>query len=560
MAACRLPVMPSIAWDTPGDESQWGGGFIKGASRQLPQYGLGQRRVRFKAMASMTVRVLLLLSFFLRLPMVGHELEEDTQEDLRLREEEATQLRLLRLRSLKQRNEELSRAAWNALLLAPFQHWHLWAVAGVFVLLLGLCCWLRKRSRQPESGCQEETTSCGSTEDEEEASKGEDSDDEGHLVKSLAKRVRGALVSVAYKRRVAEDLVSDLLGVFQARLANSFFPVLEPAIGVGSAFEGWDPRGHDAVYRLLVPLKPPRGHTFHLEQASAEKMPAKNRIRVQLQCTCMRGQGVGNMLCFVHQPEEALRTNQDSNLLNDLCTSAARPGFYLDVQKIARWVQTLVSSAWGEMAQWHHYSMKVLPSRRSCKLQLTNACGRSLFVELMFGVQQGDSDIFLSSQVAEHPGCFIPGTTWAESYAVAEAKFFRHVAKQAPQDSFHLTCLQLCAGILEGTSFSTDTWKTVGMHLLNTLPPASWTRREFVSRMQDIMWDLRKCLEEKRLDHFFLGNENMPEDIALPPAFQAAEPLNLFQCLVQDPAAHAKALRELEEVQAQLRRLLFYGA
>ncbi|XP_014807063.1 PREDICTED: inositol 1,4,5-trisphosphate receptor-interacting protein-like 1 [Calidris pugnax] len=555
MAGGHVPVMPSIAWDTPGDASQWGGGFIKGASRQLPQYGLGHRRVRFKAMASMTVRILLLLSFFLCLAMVGKELEEATHKHMQLREEHLNQEMTQLMEELEQ-----STSALGALLLAALQHWLFWVVAGVLVLLLGLCWWLRKRSQQPESGCKEETTSCGSREDEGEAGEGEDSDDEGRLVRTFAKRVRGALVSVAYKRRVAEDLVSDLLGVFQARLANSFFPVLEPAIGVGSAFEGWDPRGHDAVYRLLVPLKPPRGHTFHLEQASAEKMPAKNCIRVQLECTCMRGQGVENMLCFVHQPQEALRTTQDSNLLNDLCTSAARPGFYLDVQKIARWFQTLVSSAWGEMAQWHHYSMKVLPSRRSCKLQLTNACGRSLFVELMFGVQQGHSDIFLSSQVAEHPGCFIPGTTWAESYAVAEAKFFRHVAKQAPLDTFHLKCLQLCAGILEGTSFSTDTLKTVGMHLLNSLPPASWTRREFVSRLQDIMRCLRECLEEKRLDHFFLGNENMPEDIALPPAFQAAEPLNLFQGLGQDPAAHAKALRELEEVQARLTRLLFYGA
>ncbi|NXK24639.1 IPIL1 protein, partial [Arenaria interpres] len=357
----------------------------------------------------------------------------------------------------------------------------------------------------------------------------------------IAKDIRWATKSVAYKCQVAEELVSDLLGVFQARLANSFFPVLEPAIGVDSAFEGWSPRGRGVLYRLLVPLKPPRGHTFHLELGSVEGMPAKSRICVQLDCTCMRDRCVENMLCFVHQPKEALRRNQDSSLLSNLCT-----GFYLDAQKIARWFQTMVSSAWGEMPQWHHYTMKVLPSRRSCKLLLTTASGRSLFVEVIFGVQQGDSDIFLSSQATK--AILTPGTTWVESYAVAEAKFFRHMAMQAPQDTFHLKCLQLCTGILVGTSFSTYTLKTIVMHLLNTLPPASWGRREFLLRLQDIMWYLRGSLEEKRLDHFFFANENMPEDIVLPPAFQAAEPLNLFQCLVRDPAAHAKALRELEEL------------
>ncbi|XP_074004890.1 inositol 1,4,5-trisphosphate receptor-interacting protein-like 1 [Numenius arquata] len=497
-------------------------------------------------MASIMVRALLVLSIFQFLPKVGDELDEAMRERMRLYAEETTQLRLL-----EQRSQEQSSSAWGALLFAALQHWQFWAVAEVSLLLFGLCWQLRKRSHQPESSCEEERSG-SSTADEEKERKGQDSDDEGRLVMLIAKRIRGARKGAAYKRQVAEDLVSDLLGVFQARLANSFFPVLGPAIGVGSAFEGWNPRGHDLVYRLLVPLKPPRGHSFQLELGTGEEMPAKNCVRVQLECTCMRDQCVENMLCFVHQPEEALRRNQDSSLLSSLCT-----GIYLDAQKIARWFQTLVSSAWGEMTQWHHYSMKLLPSCRSCKLQLRNASRRFLVVEVMFGVQQGDSDIFLSSQATE--AIFTPDTTWAETYAVAEAKFFRQMAKQVPQDTFHLKCLQLCAGILVGTSFSTYTLKTVVMHLLNTMPLESWRRKEFLLRLQDIMWYLRSSLEEKRLDHFFFGNENMPEDIILPPSFQAAEPLNLFQCLVQDPAAHATALRELEELQDRLTRLLFYG-
>ncbi|NXJ70526.1 IPIL1 protein, partial [Rostratula benghalensis] len=152
-----------------------------------------------------------------------------------------------------------------------------------------------------------------------------------------------------------------------------------------------------------------------------------------------------------------------------------------------------------------------------------------------------------------------PSTMWAESYAVAEAKFFRRMAKQAPRDTSHLQCLQLCAGILAGTGFSTYTLKTVAMHLLNNIPLARWRRREFLLQLQDIMGYLRSCLEEKRLNHFFFGNENVPEDIVLPPAFRSAEPLNLFQCLVQDPAAHTKALCEFEELQGRLTKLLFYG-
>ncbi|NXR05547.1 IPRI protein, partial [Sagittarius serpentarius] len=115
---------------------------------------------------------------------------------------------------------------------------------------------------------------------------------------------------------------------------------------------------------------------------------------------------------------------------------------------------------------------------------------------------------------------FTPSTTWPESYAVAEVKFFRHMATQAPHNSFHLKCLQACTRILVGTGFSTYALKTVVMHLLTTIPLSSWRRKDFMLRMQGIMRYLRCCLEEKRLDHFFFGNENIPEEIVLPPEFQ----------------------------------------
>ncbi|KGL86754.1 Inositol 1,4,5-trisphosphate receptor-interacting protein-like 1, partial [Charadrius vociferus] len=341
---------------------------------------------------------------------------------------------------------------------------------------------------------------------------------------------------------VVEDLVDDLLAVLQENLATSFFPVLHPAIGVGSTFEGWSPREYDAVYRLLVPLKPPHGHTFHLELGTARQTPEKNsRIRVELECTCMRDQLVENRLCFLHHPQEELRRNPAASLLGTLCT-----GSYLDAVKTAQWFQNLVRSAWREEPPSRLYSMKLLPSSRSCKLQLTNDSGRNLFIEMVFGVQQGDSDIFLSSHTTEDT---IPSTMWAESYAVAEVKFFRHIATQAPHDTFHLKCLQLYAGILVDTGISSYILKTVAMHLLNTIPLANWSRTEFLMRLEDILQYLHSCLEDKRLDHFFFGNENIPEDIILPPDFQTAEPINLLQHLVEDQAAHARAVCEFNEIQ-----------
>ncbi|PKU27632.1 inositol -trisphosphate receptor-interacting 1 [Limosa lapponica baueri] len=513
-------------------------------------------------MAAASVLALIALLLVQLPPMVGEELDEATVERMQWHAEFLNGKMTRLQHGLGQRNAEQSDFAWGALLSAAFKLMQFLTVAGYLVLLFRCCLWLRKRIRQRYSSDGQKSSSSSSSRKKEESSrssmeeveeeeewKEEDSNDKEHLFRE---HIRCSARSTAQRSQEVETLVGNLLGVFQERLSKSFFVVPQAAIGVGSAFEGWSPRVHDALYCLLVPLKPSRGHSFHLEVGTAQEVPAKHRVRVELECTCRRDARGEDMLCFVHQPYEALARDQDSSLLSNLCT-----GRYLDAQKTARWFQSLVSSAWGEMPHSPHYAMRVLPSRRSCKLELTHASGRSLFVELLFGVQQGDSDIFLSSQAPE--AIFTPGTMWAESSAVAEAKFFSHVARQAPRNTVHLTCLQLCARTLVGTGLCPYTLKTVVMHLLNTIPASDWTRASFLMRLQDVMLYLRSCLEEKHLNHFFFGNDHLPEDITLPPAFQEAEPINLFQCLVQDAEAYNKALRELEELEGRLTGLLLYG-
>ncbi|NWH55670.1 IPIL1 protein, partial [Fregata magnificens] len=126
------------------------------------------------------------------------------------------------------------------------------------------------------------------------------------------------------------------------------------------------------------------GHAFHLELGTAEEMPARNsRLRVQLECTCTRERLAGEMLCFLHHPEEELRKNQGPSLLGTLCT-----GPYLDMEKTTRWFQILVKAAWVVLPQSRHSRLTVLPSSCSCKLRLTNASDSTLPIEMMFGVQQ----------------------------------------------------------------------------------------------------------------------------------------------------------------------------
>ncbi|NWV81801.1 IPIL1 protein, partial [Dasyornis broadbenti] len=351
---------------------------------------------------------------------------------------------------------------------------------------------------------------------------------------------------------MASELMESFTQVLADSVSESFYPVPQEAIRVGSTCEGWSPCERDVVYHVLVPLNPLPGHTFHLELSSAGQMAARTfSVRVELACTCNRKQLGDKMLCFLHHSEKELRWKQKPCLLDTLCT-----GSYLDVKKTSRWFYRLVKSSWLHLPQSHSWHSVFQHCSRSCQFRLSNGQKR-LIVEVVFGVRQGDSDIFVVNQppeaqkggssisVSSQPAKadFVPSTVWLETYAVAEVKFFQHITRQVPCKSLHLKCLQVFTCILRSTGFSILTWKTVVMHVLTTLPPSRWRRREFERRLWDIMAYLRRCLQVKRLDHFVLGNERLPVEISVPPAMRTAEPLNLFEHLAQDPATHAQAMQ-----------------
>ncbi|NWV62352.1 IPIL1 protein, partial [Malurus elegans] len=324
-------------------------------------------------------------------------------------------------------------------------------------------------------------------------------------------------------------------------LSGSFYPMPQRAIGVGSAFEGWSPREEDVVYRVLVPLTPPRAHTFTLEVDTAREMPNRTfHVRVELQCTCLTElQQGGNMLCFLHQHAEALRRNQDPSLLHTLCT-----GSYLDVQKTARWFYQLVRAIWPALPQSHNWHLVLLPSTRSCKFKVTNGT-QSYQIEMLFGVRRGDSDVFVSSQSSP---ILTASTMWTETFAVAEMKFFRHIARQAPPDSWHLRCLQFFTHLQLGLGFSTYTMKTIVMHLLTILPVSQWQKRYFLRRVLDINECLRLCVAQKCLKHFIVGSRRLPAEIRLPQDVRMARRFNLFHRLEVDPDALSQAIREYQAV------------
>ncbi|KAK2538972.1 hypothetical protein Q9233_001889 [Columba guinea] len=445
----------------------------------------------------------------------------------------------------EQRNQEQSGFAWASLLLSALQCWQFWAVAAVLVLLFGLCWWLRKRSHEPE---REEECSGNNMEEEKHGEENNDKNDPGRFFEDPIQR------PAQNRERDCEavkNLVQKFIDLFKYEFSKTWYPVVQKAIEVGTAFEGWSPQEVDVTHHLLVSLKPPRGHIFHLEPGPS--WPVRNfRIRVELDCTCEMQQRTAETRCFPHDPEEEQRRKEGPNILDDLCTDS-----YLDVQKTAHWFQKMVRRFWKDLPESATHRLMVLPSDRSCKFRVTQGWEKSLLIELMFGVQEGDSDIFLSSQYTE--AAYTPSTIWPETYAVAEMKFFSYIASQAQPDTCHLRCLQLCVSSLLGRDFYIYTLKTVVMHLLTIIPLSRWHKDAFTERLEDIMLYLQRCLNKKGLNHFFIGNDNVPEEIILPLELQTAKWLNLFQHLEHNPDAYEEAWLDFLVLQCWLRKQVLHG-
>ncbi|NXF40734.1 IPIL1 protein, partial [Nyctibius bracteatus] len=146
----------------------------------------------------------------------------------------------------------------------------------------------------------------------------------------------------------------------------------------------WNVHENNITYSLLVVLQPPPGHSFSVEMDTMGQLPARNSsVHVLLECMCLREQLLGDVLCFLHHPDDKLPRDQSSPLLHNLCTDS-----YLDVEKIASWVQVLVRSAWLLLPQSLHCQLMVLPSSQSCRFQLTDTSRMNMCAEMVFVVQQ----------------------------------------------------------------------------------------------------------------------------------------------------------------------------
>lgn len=86
--------------------------------------------------------------------------------------------------------------------------------------------------------------------------KEEGNNDVNDLGRLFEEHVQRPVQNLTTECREVKFLVDHFILAFRELLLNSFFPVLQPVIGVGSAFKGWSPREEGIIYHLLVPLVP----------------------------------------------------------------------------------------------------------------------------------------------------------------------------------------------------------------------------------------------------------------------------------------------------------------
>uniref|UniRef100_A0ABM5EQ82 Inositol 1,4,5-trisphosphate receptor-interacting protein-like 1 n=1 Tax=Pogona vitticeps TaxID=103695 RepID=A0ABM5EQ82_9SAUR len=319
-------------------------------------------------------------------------------------------------------------------------------------------------------------------------------------------------------------------------------PLLENCIGVGSAFEGWHTQ-LSKTYTVLVPVLPPRGRSFQIETSDPEGTLSRHgRILVKMECTCKRERLLGDVVCLLHHPKR-----QPSDGTQVLCT-----GSLLDAEKTIHWFQELVAKAWNEIYQSYSLDLVSQPSNTACRLKLGFRSGKSISIDIILGVQQGDSSVFLVTQGGEMDRT--PSIIWREIFAVQELLFFEWVRRRLPEDSCHLKCLQLLTYFRESRSSErkpvlTDYhFKTSLMHLLLLRSPSAWEPENFGPALRDILSYLHTALQRKHLPHFMIGNHSLPIRIPLPRDLRSAAPRNLFEPLAADPGLHAEALKEFAEV------------
>lgn len=195
-----------------------------------------------------------------------------------------------------------------------------WALAGLLILLFWLWQFLRERKHKFDSSSKQESSQSKQRDTDREVEEVNNPDNKRDLGRVCVDSIQWPALDMADKNHLVEELVDILLCACLGCSCHSFKPWLQPVISVTCIYEGWSAHEDNFLYNLIVPLRPPPRHTFHMELGDVEEMSAR------MSCQCM--------------------------------------------EKTTHWFQNRMKAAWKHLPQLHDCCLNVLPSQGSCEIKL----------------------------------------------------------------------------------------------------------------------------------------------------------------------------------------------
>ncbi|XP_074687322.1 inositol 1,4,5-trisphosphate receptor-interacting protein isoform X1 [Strix aluco] len=386
--------------------------------------------------------------------------------------------------------------------------------------------------------------------------------DKAVLASFYEKRILGTTGDMARMREMVEGFADDLLEALRSVCNRDADMEVEDCMGVGSMYENWRVR-KPFVCDLIVPFAPPEPYCFRSQTwCSGNSFPPDEQgygtIKVcranedVTGCICDKTKLGEDMLCLLHS--QANTTRPSSEMEDLLCFKNTQ---YLDADQVMKWFQIAVTKAWNRISHKYEFDLcfSLLDSPGALKIKFKS--GKSIAFNLTPVVQYENSDVYFishfprSSLAADLPS----STHWFLTFAVYERRFIQLVSKTLPANACHVSCLQILSFLhgkqcsLTGPSGLTNYHlKTVMLHLLQARPSQDWAPEKLEARLQDMLKFLEKCLHEKKLYHFFIGNGKVPAELGFPIIFQRAEPLNLFRPFVLRRAVYRKTVDTFHEM------------
>ncbi|KFR00893.1 Inositol 1,4,5-trisphosphate receptor-interacting protein, partial [Opisthocomus hoazin] len=385
--------------------------------------------------------------------------------------------------------------------------------------------------------------------------------DKAVLASFYEKRILGTTGDMARMREMVEGFADDLLEALRSVCNRDADMEVEDCMGVGSMYENWRVR-KPFVCDLIVPFAPPEPYCFRSQiWCSGESFPPDEQgygtIKVcradedVTGCICDKTKLGEDMLCLLHS--QANTTGPSSEMEDLLCFKNTQ---YLDANQVMKWFQIAVTKAWNRISHKYEFDLSFSLLDLPGALKIKFRSGKSIAFNLTPVVQYENSDVYF---ISHFPWSGLAAdrssTHWFLTFAVYERRFIQLVSKTLPANACHVICLQILSFLhgkqcsLTGPSGLTNYHlKTVMLHLLQAHPSQDWAPEKLEARLQDMLKFLEKCLHEKKLCHFFIGNGKAPAELGLPIIFQRAEPLNLFRPFVLHRDVYRKTVDTFHEM------------